>query len=399
MNEIPSESKVEVCLLRNKILAMLEEKHDEECVLYKSEHVQFCKYPFVKELPHKLIKLHAGQTWVLYWCLHAMKLLEHQVEGDIIATAREWLAAIECEGGGFGGGAGQIAHAGLTYAAVCSAVYCNFQPHRDSLASWLRSLFTPDGAVLMHRDGEADSRSVYCAVASCHMQAVLSSDLISAVVPFLVDCQRPDGGFAAEPGAESHAGYTWCALAALAICDKLELVDSLKALEWCLNRQSVLEGGCDGRPNKLVDACYSFFVCASIVIAGYALGIRPNFSHGGLKRYLLKCCQPCYLAWLGYDKPMKSIKGGGLCDKPGTTADWYHTSYGLSGLSITSDDLAQTSPILNVCIEDWLRQREMLSKCDAQFGPGEEKFHRWYNPFSGTGDVGNEGAPAFERAP
>ena len=33
-----------------------------------------------------------------------------------------------------------------------------------------------------------------------------------------------------------------------------------KIIEWSVHRQHELEGGVDGRTNKLVDACYGFWI-------------------------------------------------------------------------------------------------------------------------------------------
>jgi len=72
------------------------------------------------------------------------------------------------------------------------------------------------------------------------------------------------------------------------------------------------------------------------------------FDQNGLQEYILLCCQK---------------ENGGLCDKPGKSRDFYHTSYSLSGLSISqhcpsgkksvlgkSENLLnEISPIHNLC--------------------------------------------------
>lgn len=105
-------------------------------------------------------------------------------------------------------------------------------------------------------------------------------------------------------------------------------------------RQGRVEGGFNGRSNKLVDGCYSwwqggvfplldmYYAHADAYLAaavGEPVTVTAH-SKGGwlfdqlaLQEYLLCACQ---------------APGGGLVDKPGKPRDTYHTCYTLSGLSI-----------------------------------------------------------------
>ena len=89
-----------------------------------------------------------------------------------------------------------------------------------------------------------------------------------------------------------------------------------------------------GRTNKLVDGCYSFWQGASSALLGQTDSLLTNsgkwiFDELALQEYLLICCQ----------HPL-----GGLIDKPGRQRDYYHTCYGLSGLSVAqhSGDCVRT---------------------------------------------------------
>jgi protein farnesyltransferase subunit beta len=77
---------------------------------------------------------------------------------------------------------------------------------------------------------------------------------------WLARCQTYEGGFAGEPGLEAHGGYSFCGYAALILLGKEHLIDTDRLLKWTVNRQMRLEGGFQGRTNKLVDGCYSFWV-------------------------------------------------------------------------------------------------------------------------------------------
>lgn len=79
---------------------------------------------------------------------------------------------------------------------------------------------------------------------------------------------------------------------------------------WLVNKQMRLEGGFQGRTNKLVDACYSFWQGGAFSLIHAILSKEDKtfnsnywlFDQGALQEYLLDCCQN---------------SNGGLRDKPG----------------------------------------------------------------------------------
>ncbi|XP_043808620.1 protein farnesyltransferase subunit beta-like isoform X2 [Manihot esculenta] len=77
---------------------------------------------------------------------------------------------------------------------------------------------------------------------------ILDDELIKGVGNCILSCQNYEGGIAGEPGSEAHGGYTFCGLAAMILINEDRVVF----------RQGV-ECGFQGRTNKLVDGCYSFW--------------------------------------------------------------------------------------------------------------------------------------------
>lgn len=73
--------------------------------------------------------------------------------------------------------------------------------------------------------------------------------------------------FLIESFCRTIGGSTFCALASLVLMDCLDSSFATKELEqvkrWCLFRQN---SGFQGRPNKPVDTCYSFWVGASLKV-------------------------------------------------------------------------------------------------------------------------------------
>lgn len=104
-------------------------------------------------------------------------------------------------------------------------------------------------------------------------------------------------------------------------------MDVSRLVEWLSQRQTEF-GGFNGRTNKLIDSCYSFWVGSVFnLLNGYFQGRIAHQSHllyleQDLQRYILFYCQ--------------DLKKGGLWDKPGKNRDIYHTCYALSGLAASS---------------------------------------------------------------
>ena len=76
-----------------------------------------------------------------------------------------------------------------------------------------------------------------------------------------------DGGFGSRPGSESHAGQIYCCVAFLSITGHLHKIDA-DLLGWWLAERQLPSGGLNGRPEKLPDGCYSWWVLSSLAILG-----------------------------------------------------------------------------------------------------------------------------------
>jgi protein farnesyltransferase subunit beta len=77
--------------------------------------------------------------------------------------------------------------------------------------------------------------------------------------PAAAPAQTVEGGLGGEPGNEAHGGYTYCGAAALALLGRLSALDLPRLARWVAQRQGTVEGGFNGRTNKLVDGCYSWW--------------------------------------------------------------------------------------------------------------------------------------------
>jgi protein farnesyltransferase subunit beta len=116
-------------------------------------------------------------------------------------------------------------------------------------------------------------------------------------------------------------------------------------MRWVFQRQAP-EGGFNGRANKLVDGCYSFWQLGGIAVSDTSYLVL--FDHFRLQRYILATCQ---------------YSTGGLLDKVGKFPDLYHTCYVLSGLRLSrlccelQDSHASAEALLNVTCREMSVQR------------------------------------------
>jgi protein farnesyltransferase subunit beta len=147
------------------------------------------------------------------------------------------------------------------------------------LLEWLKKLKLSNGAFQMHEDGEEDVRGVYCAITVaklCNLE-VFDPDLFEGSAEWIQQCQTYEGGFGATPDNEAHGGYTFCGLASLKLLKKDHLCDIDTLTYWLVNKQMKFEGGFQGRTNKLVDACYSFWQGATFPIIHSILAKDDHF--------------------------------------------------------------------------------------------------------------------------
>jgi protein farnesyltransferase subunit beta len=366
-----------------------------EICLLKDKHIAYLSQIWLQDLRSSFVTLDSSRPWILYWCLHGCDLLDHTPADSIcqgivetlescwtpatVRLPRKLLAqdpilsmamndtneneTVELEGGGFGGGPGQMPHAATNYAAVlalcilagsgdCPAAYTLLEQKRQCLYMWLLSLKQSDtGSFRMQHDGEIDVRATYCVMAVAKLLHISTDTLTVDAMNYVSACQTYEGGFGGEPFTEAHGGYTFCATAAVQLLNGWSQVNSAALTGWLARRQMGFEGGFNGRANKLVDGCYSFWQGGALAIvsrlhdgtkmkddsdpwlsdlsntSAYTSTTTDTtdddltllFDEGMLQRYILLCAQDVH---------------GGLRDKPSANRDFYHSCYNLSGISV-----------------------------------------------------------------
>ena len=132
--------------------------------------------------------------------------------------------------------------------------------------------------------GETDTRFLYGAFNALSLLNLLSLVDVPKAVSYIQACANFDGGYGVCPGAESHSGQILTCVAALAIAGRLDLVDADRLGGWLSERQ-LDNGGLNGRPEKLEDVCYSWWVASSLAMIG-----RLHWIDGPkLAKFILRC--------------------------------------------------------------------------------------------------------------
>ncbi|CAN4086598.1 unnamed protein product [Withania somnifera] len=191
---------------------------------------------------------------------------------------------------------------------------------QDEVISWVMQcqhesgLQNEDGSFSGDMWGEVDTRFSYIAILSLALMHRLDKVDVGKAVKYILSCKNVDGGFGCTPGAESHAGQIFCCVAALAITGSLHHVDK-DLLGWWLSERQVKSGGLNGRPEKLPDVCYSWWVLSSLIMIDRVHWIDKE----KLVKFILDC----------QDKV-----NGGISDRPDDAVDVFHTYFGVAGLSL-----------------------------------------------------------------
>ncbi|XP_050381338.1 protein farnesyltransferase subunit beta isoform X2 [Argentina anserina] len=284
-------------------------------------------------------------------------------------------------------------HLATTYAAVNALITLADHEalssiNRHELYKFLRRMKQPNGGFRMHDAGEIDVRASYTAISTASLLNILDHELVDNVGNYILSCQTYEGGISGEPGSEAHGGYTFCGLATMILIDEVNRLDLSRLIDWLVFRHGI-ELGFQGRTNKLVDGCYSFWQGGAFALLQRIPSVREEqtelpdarcrtshsskTSHisevdkiyegtssqvdvaGAFRQEGLNIPSPVNYNDIGYDFINRSLKmeplfnsvalqqyillctqaeNGGLRDKPGKNQDFYHTCYCLSGLSV-----------------------------------------------------------------
>jgi len=212
-----------------------------------------------------------------------------------------------------------FSHIAMTYVALALLKMLGddfSRINKKAILRAMKNLQQADGSYSPVADGsENDVRFIYCAAAISTFLNDWSGIDVDKAVNYILSCQSYDRALSQGPGQESHGGPTYCGLATLVLTNRLEYLPHKDALiKWCIERQVT---GFQGRINKIVDTCYSFWIGGSLELLN-----AYRFVDTKMVRSFSISCQH---------------QIGGFSKWPDIFPDVLHTYFGLCGLSLTGE--------------------------------------------------------------
>jgi len=252
-------------------------------------------------------------------------------------------------------------HLAMTYVGICTLLALGddlSRVHKTAILQTLQSLQKEDGSFMAisssnknedeeKEDDDCDLRFLYTAISIWYL--LKPTDIndnnsiinIETATNYILSCITYDGSLGLTPGGrEGHGGSTFCGIASLHLMDVLYEVinrEELKGwkddlIHWCVTKQYPLHGtiysntiehdgsmnqvaGMCGRPNKLEDTCYSYWVGGTL----HLLNESHLIDGWALRDYVLSC-QSTY---------------GGFGKLVGAMPDVLHSFYSLAWLSLS----------------------------------------------------------------
>lgn len=305
---------------------------DTQNTFSKDIHIKY-----VQDLDSKITK-QSYEYWLLehlrlnglYWgimALATMNRLDALPQDEVIEFV---LSCYDSKVGGFAAFPGHDAHvlttlSGLQILFIYDRMDAISDDQKKQIIDFVMSLKLDDGSFKGDAFGEVDTRFVFVSVYILTLLNALTKEVAAGASKFILLCMNFDGGFGMLPGAESHAAQIYTCVGCLALCDELDKVGS-KTPAWLSERQVLPSGGFNGRPEKLPDVCYSWWVLLSLAMLGKEHWI--SFQH--LEKFILEC---------------QDLDNGGFADRPGNQTDVYHTCFAIAGLSLVAPEKYGLRPV------------------------------------------------------
>ncbi|XP_054714267.1 geranylgeranyl transferase type-2 subunit beta-like [Uloborus diversus] len=303
----------------------LSDKHPSK--LFLDKHCEYiCSYGKKKDDYEFSITEYLRLSGI-YWGLTALDLMG-QLDKLEKEPVIEFLKSCLHKCGGFSSSTGHDPHILYTLSALQILTMYDALDiiDVDKTVEFIKGLQQEDGSFVGDKWGEVDTRFTFCSVASLALLNRLNEVDMNKAVEFVLSCMNFDGGFGCKPGSETHAGQVYCCLGILSIAHQLHHVNA-DLLGWWLCERQLPSGGLNGRPEKLPDVCYSWWVLSSLKIIGRLHWIDKV----KLARFILAA---------------QDEETGGFADRPGDMVDPFHTVFGIAGLSLLGErKIKEVNPV------------------------------------------------------
>lgn len=309
--------------------------------MFAQVHTKYVKRCF-SMLPHQYISQDLNHLSLVNFTISSLDLLESLSEGEERAKQIDWIYLhLLPNKRGFRGSlnaslpvsaAGSrydAVHLPATYFAISTLLVLGDDLSRidtDAIMQELSDLQQDDGSFSSSTlSKDIDLRFSYMAVALRFIifrllrRNIEAQDFdLGTAARYIRQCRNFDGGFGQVPSTESHAGLTFCALAAQHLLGEIaDRETTSDTLAWLVARHNSEDGGFNGRVGKESDVCYCFWNVSSLAIIGHVDLIDQKT----LCHYLATC----------------ETRIGGYGKTIGDFPDIYHSYLGLATQKILQD--------------------------------------------------------------
>lgn len=318
----PTETSISEISNEEAILQSLRDNY----ILELEPHIEYV-YALYSSRSPKGMKGETFSLWSSTYFLFVLRIFNYEKDHkeefeEILRRTLVYLEERRC-GGAFSGFNYDHPHLVTNYSLIMTIGLIGTEEaysaiNRKAMYKFLLSLKCENGSFRTTLDMENDIRSTFTAVLIAYTLNILTPEITRGVSDYVLSCKRYDGGFGPEPGIESHGGYVHCAVGIMKILGELDKLDLDSLIRWISMRQMEFSGGFQGRTNKLVDSCYSWWVGSAARIISDHLGIPPFWNPEGITEYTLRSCQ----------------QSAGFRDHAPSYADPFHTFFGLAGMCV-----------------------------------------------------------------
>lgn len=286
-------------------------------MIQRKAHVRYLIKALRKQY-HNLF--HTTDSWLFYWLHMSLSLLSYSVHHDYIFISKQ-----------------RLLHSPLdlydiTTFYVQTVVVLEHLTQSEFL---LLKAKATDLIALMNTEKPPITKRIDLRAMSC--AAILSKIFDINLVfdtDYVISCQTYEGGFGCSPTGEAHAGFTYCAVLYLALCDGLRLCDMSTLKLWLMCRVTEMNSKC----GKVSDSCYAYWLGATLKI---------------LADKKLVCAQFCDMAYASLKSKLMEFedRNGGFKGKMNETANVQHLCYALFYLSLIGEFSVTIDPLVGILKE------------------------------------------------
>ncbi|ABW98318.1 ggt (nucleomorph) [Hemiselmis andersenii] len=293
------------------------------------------------------------QSWFYFWFINAADIIGIKIETSIKKKIKETLKFILLRKGYLNKNFFSSETLLSLYSALLSfscfekLEFKNQRAFQITIYSFLRKI-KKKKVYRCSAYGESDSRSFFCVLVISSFFNILTKNLWKDIILLFYNKCSLDGGYGCDKLEESHGALTYCEIASFTFFSNRDDSSVLHPNfeNWVLKKLKPFEFGIQGRPTKLPDTCYLFWVGGISIICSFLFPLE------------------CFNVLI-FNRERKT---DGFSDQIGKIPDLYHSCYSICGLALCNFVWKK-----KVCFFKNKKKRNSLFKINPVYGIREKK--------------------------